>query len=195
MAPDPEHEIPEDDGPAPVDAEGLTPIGVGPIGEGPIGPRDERDEEAAEEVTPEGETILQRHKVDRLTGYNFSRERLRRMRLQWQAEEVVAERERKRKKREAQRDLGFRKVEFDKYKFEVNDGENAFHLLMRDLERAQAQRLQDQALLLAQEQGARMGAIAAFNQQRGEIEQMARAQQFARDTEEEEELMELVMML
>jgi hypothetical protein len=128
-------DIPDDDGPSPQDALGLNPLGTGPLGEGPLGPRpeDEEDDVTPEPETPTGETILQRHKVDRLlTGYNFSRERYQRDKKQWAIDALNAKRELKRKKRkEVDAPLGYAKIEYDKYAHTVNAGEAAFHQLLR----------------------------------------------------------------
>jgi hypothetical protein len=86
MSPDPDHLIPEDDGPSPLDPEGLAPFGGQAFGEGAFGAADEGA------GTPgtgpgSGETILQRHKVDKLlTGYSVTRRRYQAYQDKWASE-------------------------------------------------------------------------------------------------------------
>jgi hypothetical protein len=192
-------DIPDDDGPSPQDALGLNPLGTGPLGEGPLGPRpeDEEDDVTPEPETPTGETILQRHKVDRLlTGYNFSRERYQRDKKQWAIDALNAKRELKRKKRkEVDAPLGYAKIEYDKYAHTVNAGEAAFHQLLRSLEQQQAQRAALQARLFAQDAMARVSAAQALAGKRILAERQAQMLQFQRDAEEEMEAMELLEMM
>jgi hypothetical protein len=191
-------DIPDDDGPSPQEALGLNPLGTGPLGEGPLGPRpeDEEDETPVEE-TPTGETILQRHKVDRLlTGYNFSRERYRREKKQWAIDALNAKRALKRKKRkEVDEPLGYAKIEHDKYKFQVNEGEAAFHKLLLGLDHQHAQHARLQARLFAQDAMARVSAAQAMARKVQAHQRQAQMLQFQRDTEEEMEAMELLEMM
>jgi hypothetical protein len=82
MAPVPPHLIEDDDGPSPLDAEGLNPFGGAPFGEGPFGPHEEDEDDDEAPATPSGETILQRHKVD----VAFSKQKWFELRERWQRE-------------------------------------------------------------------------------------------------------------
>jgi hypothetical protein len=84
MAPVPPHLIEDDDGPSPLDEEGLNPFGGGPFGEGPFGPHEE-DEDDDTPAAPafDGTTILQRHKVDLVA---ISKKRWLEYRAKWERE-------------------------------------------------------------------------------------------------------------
>jgi hypothetical protein len=140
---------------------------------------------------PIGSTILQRHKVD----VSLSRKKWREYRKQWKIDALNAERELKRKKRkEVDEPLGYAKIEYDKYGYEVAKGEAAFHEFMRGLEMAQAQRAFQQAQGAMAEAAARQRAINEFNRRAAMQHRAAVMRQFQRDTEEEEEALELLMM-
>jgi hypothetical protein len=152
------------------------------------------EEEAAVDTT--GQTILQRHKVDHLwSGSNLSRERYRRYKKQWAIDALNAKREIERKEREVQKDLGYRKIEYDKYGFEVAAGDAHFHQLLRSLEQAQKDRVAEQVRSYVSDAAARMAAARQFSNQALTTERMARMKQLERDAAEEEEALELLMML
>lgn len=195
---DPEHDVPEDDGPSPLDADGATPFGSGPFGEGPFGPKEE-DEEDQTPVTPPDEpgvTILQRHKVDRLlTGYHVSRERYANYKRKWAQDALMAERELKRKKRIEDRDLGERKIEYDKYRLNVLDGINAFESMMLDIERKSAAKFASRMRGHMAEIAARHQDAADFSRRQAQVAHHAQSHQFMKDVAEEQEALELLMML
>lgn len=154
-----------------------------------------------EDTTPaegwDGTTVLQLHKADPASwhsGYNVSRERYARLKKKFKIEDVEAGRELLRKEREVQKDLGLRKIEYDQYGFEVDRGDAAFHELLRNLEAQQTQRVFGQVRSYISDAAARMEAIRRFQAQAAMTQRIAEMKQFARDTEEEEEALELLMM-
>jgi hypothetical protein len=143
-------------------------------------------------VDAPGSTILQRRKVD-LVG--VTRKRYQDYRKQWRIDAINAQRELKRKKRkEVDEPLGYAKIEYDKYKFDVARGEAAFHELLLNLEHQQAQRAQIQAQLFAKDAMARISAAQALARKAAMDERVAQMHQFSRDAAEEEEALELLMM-
>lgn len=150
------------------------------------------DDEAP--VTVAGETILQRHKVDRLwSGYGVSRKRY----------DELSEEKRKRKFDEAVEaeaeavGKAWDQVEEARYGDRVQNyydqGVDLYTELLRAVEQAQAEELRRQALAFVNDQGARQNAIEAFNRQAIVQAHIAQIHQLERT--EEEEALELAMML
>jgi hypothetical protein len=190
MSPDPEHEIPEDDGPSPLGAEGEAPFGTGPFGEGPFGPGPEVPEDEEEE-TPAGETILQRHKVD-LVG--ISKRRWREFRFEQRArrrQEAIAAKAAKEARAKEVVEVAQYEQQWKDYH---DDGLSQFNRLLFQIEQQEQDRLAKIITQFAVDAMGRQAAIDAFNKQAMMQERMARLRQFQRDTDEEGEALELLMM-
>jgi hypothetical protein len=169
------------------------PFGVGPFGEGPFGPRpeDEEDETPAPDAGWDGTTVLQRHKVD-LVGVSkkrwreFRGEQRERKRL----EAIAAKAAREAKAKEVI-DVAQYEQQWEDYR---DQGFDQFNRLLFDLERQEQDRLAKLVNQFAVDAMGRQAAIDAFNKQAMMQERMARLRQFTRDSEEEEEALELLMM-
>jgi hypothetical protein len=115
MSPVPPHLIEDDDGPSPLNEEGLNPFGGGAaFGEGSFGPHEEEEVDDPSVLQP-GQTILQRHKVD----VALSRRRWNEYRAEWRRERDDAERRRKRKRKAELDGLGQARREAVAYASEV----------------------------------------------------------------------------
>jgi hypothetical protein len=167
------------------------PFGVGPFGEGPFGPRPEDEDEDETPAEPDGTTILQRHKVD-LVGVSkkrwreFRGEQRERKRL----EAIAAKAARESRAKEVV-DVAQYEQQWEDYR---DQGFEQFNRLLFDLERQEQDRLAKLVTQFAVDAAGRQAAIDAFNKQAMMQERMARLRQFTRDSEEEEEALELLMM-
>jgi thymidylate synthase len=140
---------------------------------------------------PIGATILQRRKVD-LVGVTKKRwkehraEQRERKRL-----EAIAARAAKEKAAKEVIDVAQYEQQWEDYR---NQGLEQFNRLLFDLERQEQDRLAKLVNQFAVDAMGRQAAIDAFNKQAMMQERMARLRQFTRDSEEEEEALELLMM-
>lgn len=191
MAPDPEHDIPEDDGPSPLGAEGEHPFGVGPFGEGPFGPRDEDEDEDTPVVDEPGVTILQRHKVD----VALSKRKWLAYRDEWKREREEKECRRK-KKRKAEKDAkAKREREAVAYAGEREFGAG-LAALQRQLEAVFAEAQRQVALQRAQSLDLTMAAERYYRMQQAEIMRQMMADRYRQailEQQEEREVLELLL--
>jgi hypothetical protein len=187
---DPIHLVPTTDGPSPLDDEGLSPFGGLAFGEGAFGATDQGQE--ADQTA--GQTILQRHKVDKLlSGYGISRKRYQDFQDKWAAERKArADQLAKIKRQEDARKLR----EFADRRAAVDfriAGRNAVatdaSLQSIFLERMAAL---DRQAMLAQIERQAMAAVQA-GQMQAMMNELAMQHRMRAEQEEEAEALELLM--